>query len=323
MKAMLLEKQEKIEKRPLKYANVKTEDISEGQVLVKVLANGVCHSDLHIVEGDFPLPANLFPLIPGHEIVGEVMETKSEIERGTRVGIGWFYNACGKCDQCISGHENLCPNALVSGINVRGGYAEYAALDANYVTRIPDSIGDIEAAPLFCAGITAYSAVRRINPSVNDRIAVFGVGGLAFYAIQMIEAMGARAVAVTRSHEKVAEEAGASEIVDKPSGQYDGSIVFAPNPELVKDAVSSVRSGKTVVIPAVMERIEIPFSSFTWEKNITSVASGLRKETRAVLDMAARSGLKSMVHKRGLSEANEVLSELKNGHIMGRAVLVP
>lgn len=323
MKAMLLEKQEKIEKKPLKYTDVETKEIVNGQILVKVLANGVCHSDLHIVEGDFPLPANLFPLIPGHEIVGEVVESKSDIEEGTRVGIGWFYNACGKCDQCISGHENLCPNALVSGINVRGGYTEYAALDANYVTPIPDSIGNIEAAPLFCAGITAYSAVRKVNPSVNDRIAVFGVGGLAFYAIQMIEAMGAKAVAVTRSHAKVAEEAGASEIVEKPSGQYDGSIVFAPNSALVNDAVSSVRSGKTVVIPAVMDKIEIPFSSFTWEKNVTSVASGLRKETRAVLEMAAESGLKSMVQKRGLSEANEVLSELKNGRIMGRAVLAP
>jgi propanol-preferring alcohol dehydrogenase len=323
MKAMVLSKQEKIEKKPLKYTSVESEEIVNGQILVKVLANGVCHSDLHIVEGDFPLPASLFPLIPGHEIVGEVVESKSGIEKGTRVGIGWFYNACGKCDQCISGHENLCPNALVSGINVKGGYAEYAVLDANYVTPIPDSIGNIEAAPLFCAGITAYSAVRRINPSVNDRIAVFGVGGLAFYAIQMIEAMGAKAVAVTRSHAKVAEEAGASEIVEKPSGQYDGSIVFAPSSSLVNDAVSSVRSGKTIVIPAVMDKIEVPFSSFTWEKNITSVASGLRKETRAVLNMAAGSGLKSMVHRRGLSEANEVLSELKNGRIMGRAVLVP
>ncbi len=323
MKAMVLEKQEKIEKKPLKYTDVETREIVNGQVLVKVLANGVCHSDLHIVEGDFPLPRSLFPLIPGHEIVGEVVESKSEIEKGTRVGIGWFYNACGKCDQCISGHENLCPNALVSGINVKGGYAEYAVLDANYVTKIPDGIGNTDAAPLFCAGITAYSAVRRINPSVNDRIAVFGVGGLAFYAIQMIEAMGAKAVAVTRSHARVAEEAGASEIVEKPSGQYDGSIVFAPSSSLVNDAVSSVRSGKTIVIPAVMDKIEIPFSSFTWEKNVTSVASGLRKETRAVLDMAAGSGLKSMVQKRKLSEANEVLSELKNGQIMGRAVLVP
>ncbi len=323
MKAMVLEKQENIEKKPLRYIDVETGEIVNGQVLVKVLANGVCHSDLHIVEGDFPLPRSLFPLIPGHEIVGEVVESKSEIEKGTRVGIGWFYNACGKCDQCISGHENLCQNALVSGINVKGGYAEYAVLDANYVTKIPDGIGNTDAAPLFCAGITAYSAVRRINPSVNDRIAVFGVGGLAFYAIQMIEAMGAKAVAVTRSHARVAEEAGASEIVEKPSGQYDGSIVFAPSSSLVNDAVSSVRSGKTIVIPAVMDKIEIPFSSFTWEKNVTSVASGLRKETRAVLDMAAGSGLKSMVQKRKLSEANEVLSELKNGQIMGRAVLVP
>lgn len=161
---MVLPKQEKIEKKPLKYTNVESKEIVNGQILVKVLANGVCHSDLHIVEGDFPLPASLFPLIPGHEIVGEVVESKSGIEKGTRVGIGWFYNACGKCDQCISGHENLCPNALVSGINVKGGYAEYAVLDANYVTPIPDSIGNIEAAPLFCAGITAYSAVRRINP---------------------------------------------------------------------------------------------------------------------------------------------------------------
>ncbi len=323
MKAMLLQKQEKIEKKPLKYSDFKYPEIRDGQIIVKVLANGVCHSDLHIIEGDFQLPDELFPLIPGHEIVGEVVESKSALEVGERVGIGWFYSACGSCDQCISGHENLCPNALVTGINVKGGYAEYAALDAMYASRVPDDVKSSEAAPLFCAGITAYSAVSRIRPSTNDRIAVFGVGGLAFYAIQMIEAMGAKAVAVTRSHREVAEAAGASEIVDKPEGAYDGSIVFAPNGALVRDAVSSVKSGKTIVIPAIMDKIEVPFGDFMWEKNITSVASGLRKETRAVLNMASESGLKSMIHERRLQDANEVLSELKSGKIMGRAVLVP
>jgi propanol-preferring alcohol dehydrogenase len=323
MKAMLLERPEKIEKKPLKYSDYKDPEIGEGKVIVKVLANGVCHSDLHIIEGDFQLPGDLFPMIPGHEIVGEVVESKSNLGLGDRVGIGWFYSACGTCDQCVSGHENLCPNALVSGINVKGGYAEYAVLDAAYVSPIPDGVKSSEAAPLFCAGITAYSAVKRISPSIGDRIAVFGIGGIAFYAIQMIEATGAHAVAITKRHREVAEKAGASEITDRPEGKYDGSIVFAPNSSLVKDAVSSVKSGKTVVIPAVMDKIDVPFGDFMWEKNITSVASGLRKETRAVLKMASEHNLQSMIQERKLSEANEVLADLKNGKIMGRAVLIP
>lgn len=323
MKVMLLEKPDKIENKPLKYSDYKYPEIRDGQVLVKVLANGVCHSDMHIIEGDFQLPSEMFPLIPGHEIAGEVVESKSSIQVGERIGIGWFYSACGVCDQCISGHENLCPSALVTGINTDGGYSEFAALDATYASRIPDNVKDIEAAPLFCAGITAFSAVNRIHPSINDRIAVFGVGGLAFYAIQFIEAMGAKAIAVTRSHGSVAEKAGASEIVDRPSGPYDGSIVFSPSREIVQKAVSSVKSGKTIVIPAVMDRIDIPFGDFMWEKNVTSVASGLRKETREVLRIASESGLKSMVTERKLEDANSVLLDLKKGKIPGRAVLTP
>jgi propanol-preferring alcohol dehydrogenase len=323
MKVMVLEKPDKIENKPLKYADYRYPEIREGQVLVQVLANGVCHSDMHIIEGDFQLPSEMFPLIPGHEIVGEVVETKSSIQVGERVGIGWFYSACGACDQCISGHENLCPNALVTGINTGGGYSEFTTLDATYVSRVPDNVKDIEAAPLFCAGITAFSAVNRIHPSVSDRIAVFGVGGLAFYAIQFIEAMGAKAIAVTRSHGSVAEMAGASEIVDRPAGLYDGSIVFAPSREIVQKAVSSVKSGRTVVIPAVMDRIDIPFGDFMWEKNITSVASGLRRETREVLRLASESTLKSMVTERKLEDVNSVLLDLKKGKILGRAVLTP
>lgn len=323
MKVMMLEKPDKIENKPLKYTDYGYPEIRDGQVLVKILANGVCHSDMHIIEGDFQLPSEMFPLVPGHEIVGEVVETKSNIQVGERVGIGWFYSACGICDQCISGHENLCPKAQVTGINTKGGYSEFAALDAKYVSRIPDNLKDTDAAPLFCAGITAFSAVNRIRPSLNDRIAVFGVGGLAFYAIQFIEAMGSKAIAVTRSHGSVAEKAGASEIVDRPSGPYDGAIVFAPSRDVVQKAVSSVKSGRTVVIPAVMDRIDIPFGDFMWEKNVTSVASGLRRETREVVRMASETGLKSMVTERKLEDANSALMDLKKGKISGRSVLIP
>ncbi|MHB1811988.1 MAG: alcohol dehydrogenase catalytic domain-containing protein [Thermoplasmataceae archaeon] len=323
MNVMMLGKPDKVENKPLKYTDHKYPEIDQGQVIVKVLANGVCHSDLHIIEGDFQLPSEMFPIIPGHEIVGEIVESKSDLRVGERVGIGWFYSACGVCDQCISGHENLCPNALVTGINKYGGYSEFAALDAQYVTRIPDDLKDKDAAPLFCAGITALSAVKRIHPNINDRIAVFGVGGLAFYAIQFIEAMGAKAVAVTRSHGSVAEKAGASEIVDRPSGGYDGSIVFAPSRDTVQKAVASTKSGRTIVIPAVMDRIDFPFGDFMWEKNVTNVASGLRKEAREILRLASETGLKSMITERKLEEANNVLSDLKRGKIQGRAVLIP
>ncbi len=323
MKAMILEKQNKIENNPLKYEDYEGPELKHGQVIVKVQANGVCHSDLHIIEGDFPLPPELFPLIPGHEIVGEVVESKSDIQIGERVGIGWFYSACGKCEYCISGKENLCPYATVTGINHKGGYSEYVALDSTYVSRIPDNLNSVETAPLFCAGITAYSAVRRLNIAPNDRIAVFGIGGLGFYGLQLIRLMGGKACAITTSHKAVAEKAEAAEITDRPSGHYDGAIVFAPNSKIVQTAASSVKSGKTIVVPAVMDKIEIPFSSFMWEKNITSVASGLRKETRAILDIASSEGLISMVHKSKLSSANEVLNNLKQGKVKGREVLVP
>ncbi len=323
MKAMILDKQKKIEDNPLKYKEFDKPEIKSGQVVVKVQANGVCHSDLHIVEGDIPLGHELFPIIPGHEIVGEVVESKSNIQVGERVGIGWFYSACGKCEYCISGRENLCPYATVTGINHKGGYSEFAALDSNYVTKIPDNMDSAEAAPLFCAGITAYSAVKKLNVSPNDRIAVFGIGGLGFYGLQMVKLMGGKACAITTSHPEVAEKAEAYEISDKPAGKYDGAIVFAPNSGLVETAVSSVKSGKTIVVPAIMDKISIPFGSFMWEKNVTSVASGLRKEARAVLDIASSGGLISMVHTDKLSSANEVLGKLKQGKVKGREVLIP
>ncbi|WP_297217182.1 alcohol dehydrogenase catalytic domain-containing protein [Thermoplasma sp.] len=324
MKAVYAVKQDKIENEPLKYGDLDLPAIEEGQVLVKVQANGVCHSDLHIIEGDFPLPKELFPLVPGHEIVGEVVESKNRnVKEGERVGIGWFYSACGQCEYCTSGRENLCPNATVTGINRWGGYAEYAILDGNYVSKIPEGLDSAEAAPLFCAGITAYSSVRKIGPKVGDRIAVFGVGGLGFYAIQMIEAAGARAIAVTSSHNKVAEMAGASEVIEEPKEGYDAAIVFAPNSSIVAKAVKSVKPGGTVVVPAIMDKIEVPFQYFTWEKNITSVASGFRSETRSVLKLAADGRLKSMIKTMPLSEAKTALMDLKRGKVQGRIVLKP
>ncbi|GGM71733.1 zinc-dependent alcohol dehydrogenase [Thermogymnomonas acidicola] len=324
MKAVYIREQRKIEENPTVYGDFEDPALKDGQVLVRVQASGVCHTDLHIVEGDVPVPRELFPLIPGHEIVGEVIESRNpRVKEGTRVGIGWFYDACGKCEYCVSGRENLCPSATVTGINHHGGYAELVSLNGDYVTPIPEGLPSEQAAPLFCAGITAYTAVKRVRPEPGKRVAVFGVGGLGHYAIQLIEATGAKAVAITSRHARLAQEAGASQVLEKPEGPYDAAIVFAPNSRAVAEAARSVKPGGTVVVPAIMDRIEIPFTSFTWEKDITSVASGFRKDARAVLGLAADGVLRSMVKQRRLSEAGTVLRELKEGKVEGRVVLKP
>lgn len=323
MKAAILKKQEKIENFPLKVEEVEIPQPGNGKALVKIEASGVCHSDLHIIEGDLPLPESMFPLIPGHEIVGTLEEPYGDFQKGDRVGIGWFASACGHCDQCVSGHENLCSNSKVTGMDVKGGYAQYTLVDGEYMTRIPDNIGSAEAAPLFCAGLTAFTAVKKLNFSPGERIAVYGVGGLGYYAIQFIEKMGGKAVAITGNHAQLAESVGASEVLDRPNGKYDGSIVFAPSSSIVPVAAEHTRNGGTVVIPAIMDKVEIPFGSFAWEKNITSVASGFRPHTRELLNFVSINGISNKITKKPLSEVNSVLKDLKNGKVNGRVVLTP
>lgn len=323
MKAAVLHKQEKIEKSPLKLEDVEQPKGGNGKVLVKIEASGVCHSDLHIIEGDFPLPQSMFPLIPGHEIVGTVAESYGDWNEGDRVGIGWFASACGICNQCVSGHENLCENSKVTGLNVKGGYAQFTLVDGAYITRIPDNIKSSQAAPLFCAGLTAYTAVKKLHFAPGERIAVYGIGGLGHYALQFIDKLGGKAIAITKSHAKLANSLGASEIIEKPEGRYDGSIVFAPDPSLVSVAAEHTRNGGTVVVPAIMDKIEIPFGSFMWEKNITSVASGFRIQTREMLNFVSLNGIEGRVTEKPLSEVNAILKDLKERKIDGRVVLRP
>lgn len=323
MRTAILGKQEKIEKNPIEIMESEKPSIKDGEVLIKMEASGVCHSDLHIIEGDLPLPEEMFPLIPGHEIVGTVEESKGDVEKGTRVGVGWFGKACGKCDYCISGKENLCPYAQVTGLNLKGGYADYVVADAKYVTEIPANISSVDAAPLFCAGLTAYTSVKKLGMRPGDRIGVFGVGGLGYYAIQFIEKMGGSAVAVTKGHRDLAEKTGASEVTDVPEGQYDGAVVFAPSGELASRAKKHTRSGGTIVIPAIFDTLEIPFSDFMWEKNVTSVASGFRPDTREMFQFVSRKGIKSMIETMGLDQANEALQKLKQNRVEGRIVLKP
>ncbi len=323
MKSAVLEEQKSAEKNPLEIKETEKPEIEDGQVLIRVEANGVCHSDLHIVEGDLPLPREMFPLVPGHEIVGTVEESRSDVKKGERVGIGWFGKACGKCQYCISGKENLCPHTEITGLTLKGGYSDYVVAQGEYVTRIPDSISSKDAAPLFCAGLTAYTSVKKLNMRPGDRIGIFGIGGLGYYAIQFVEKMGGKAAAITRGHRELAESVGASEVSDEASGQYDGTIVFAPDSSLVSEAVKHTRSGGTIVIPAIVDRIEIPFQDFMWEKNVTSVASGLRPDTREMLEFVEKKGIKSMVDTMDLEEANKALQKLKENKVPGRIVLTP
>src|ERR1043166_6322816 len=196
-------------KKPMAVEEVERPIPGEGEVLIKVEACGVCHSDLHIIEGDWKQFGGItkIPLIPGHEIAGRVVETGSavrDLKPGDRVGVPWIHRTCGECEFCRSGYENLCVKQKITGCTVDGGYAEYINAPASHATRIPDQVSSAEAAPLFCAGVTVYRAIKQAQLAPGQRLAVFGVGGLGHLAIQIGKELGYEVTAVDVSDDKLA-----------------------------------------------------------------------------------------------------------------------
>lgn len=277
MRAAVLHKLMPIEQNPLKLEDTRTPEVERQQVLVKIAACGVCRTTLHMIEGDwekYGTPAKI-PVIPGHEIVGIIVALGESVDSwkvGDRVGMQPLWSSCGSCEHCLTGREHMCPSKLVTGDSVDGGYAEYVIGNANHVYAVPDNLRDSEAAPLFCAGITAYGAVTRAKLTSGRKVAIFGIGGVGQMVLQLSRLSDAETIAVSGSaqHLKLAQELGASMTIDaskkdpvneiKEIGGVDSSIVFAPSNELARKAFRSTKPGGIIVLGVNADFGEIPFS---------------------------------------------------------------
>jgi propanol-preferring alcohol dehydrogenase len=333
MKACLLEKQSSVDNRPLILRDVHPPDISGREVLLKVSACGICRTDLHVVEGD--LPQKLAPVIPGHQVVGTVQEIGSGvtgISKGQRVGAAWLYSTCGRCRFCSAGRENLCELAEFTGWTRNGGFAEYMVASADFVYPLPDGFGDVEAAPLLCAGIIGYRSLRltEIKNWTGARLGIYGFGAAGHVCIQIAKSRGADVYVMTRDrrrHQALAVELGAAwvgDTFDTPPVKLDAAIVFAPAGEIVPVALGALDKGGTLVLGGIhMSPIpEFEYDLIYGERSVRSVANNTRDDGREFLTEAAAIPVKTSVTTFGLEDANDALIALKNDAIKGAGVLV-
>ena len=302
-----------------------------GQLLLRVLACGVCRTDLHIVDGD--LPARPLPLVPGHEIVGRVEgigEGVGGFAPGDRVGVPWLGQTCGECPYCRSGRENLCPRARFTGYDIPGGYAEWAVADAGFCFALPDRYGDDHVAPLLCAGLIGYRAYRLAGP--GTRLGLYGFGAAAHILAQVARHDGREVYAFTRPGDTAAADlarrlgatwAGPSDVA--PPTPLDAAILFAPVGALVPVALAHTAPG-AVVVCAGIHMSDIPSFPYRllWEERVLrSVANLTREDARDFLGLASRIPIRTEVHRYQLGQANRALDDLRAGRVNGAAVLVP
>ncbi|HXM60218.1 MAG TPA: zinc-dependent alcohol dehydrogenase family protein, partial [Terriglobales bacterium] len=295
-----------------------------------VRACGVCRTDLHITEGE--LPPRKDALIPGHQIVGEIVEGATvELPLGARVGVSWVGGVDGDCPYCRRGMENLCDSPTFTGYTVDGGYAEYAVARADFVYPLPPELDDLYAAPLLCAGIIGFRSLRVAGVERGDRVGLFGFGASAHLAIAVLRSWNCEVYVSTRgaSHRQLAESLGATWVgkeTDNPPVELDRAVTFAPSGDVVITALSSLRKGGVVAINAIhLDRMpEFDYDRLLWgERQIRSVANMTRADARDFLKIAADIGLKPKITVFRLDQANEALSAVKNDAIDGAAVIVP
>jgi propanol-preferring alcohol dehydrogenase len=325
-------------KEPLKIKNVEKPTISYGEVLVRIKACGVCHTDLHAAHGDWPVKPKL-PLIPGHEGVGIVEEVGpgvTHLKVGDRVGIPWLYSACGHCEYCLSGQETLCEHQKNAGYSVDGGYAEYCRAAADYVVKIPDNLSFEEAAPIFCAGVTTYKALKVTGAKPGEWVAIYGIGGLGHVAVQYAKAMGLNVVAVDIGDEKLklAKELGADLVVNplkedaakfmkEKVGGVHAAVVTAVSKPAFQSAYNSIRRGGACVLVGLPPE-EMPIPIFDTVLNgikIIGSIVGTRKDLQEALQFAAEGKVKTIIEVQPLEKINEVFDRMLKGEINGRVVL--
>lgn len=294
-----------------------------GELLLRVRACGVCRTDLHIVDGE--LPPIRAAIIPGHQIVGEV------VGQGTRVGVSWIGGTDGSCPYCRRGMENLCDAPTFTGYSVDGGYAEYAAARADFTFPLPEALDDLQAAPLLCAGIIGFRSLRVAGVEPGERVGLFGFGASAHLTIAVLRAWGCPVYVSTRgaAHRKLAESLGAVWVgaeTDRPPVALDRAVTFAPSGDVVVAALASLRKGGVVAINAIhLDRIpEFDYDRLLWgERQIRSVANMTRDDARDFLALAAEIGLRPQVTAFPLERSAEALAAIKNGAVSGAVVIVP
>lgn len=325
-------------KQPLQIEETEKPAPADDEVLIEVEACGVCHSDLHIAEGDWTHLLKIIkrPLIPGHEVVGRVVEkggAVSNLEIGDRVGVAWVYWSCGECDMCREGRENLCKKQVITGAMVDGGYAQFMKAKASHAMKVPDSLSSEEAAPFFCAGLTVYRAIKNAAIEQGQRVAIFGIGGLGHLAVQIAKAFGAEVIAVDIAEDKLelARSLGANTTINAAAsdavkelrrlGGAHISVVTSGAKAAYDSAFYATRgNGTLVVVGMPAEDLSFP-AIMMREMKIMSSATGTRQDLREILDMAGSGKVKCLIETRGLESINEVFDEMRNAKITGRVVL--
>jgi alcohol dehydrogenase, propanol-preferring len=325
MRAMVLESP----RQPLQLRDVARPVPQAGQLLVRVDACAVCRTDLHVVDGELPNPK--LPLIPGHEIVGRVVEVGQGAEtfsEGERVGIPWLGWTCGKCDFCRSGRENLCDAARFTGYTLDGGYAEFTVADARFCFRLPEGLDDVAAAPLLCAGLIGYRSLMKAGEA--RRLGLYGFGAAAHIVAQVAQHQGRKVFAFTRPGDDAAQEfarrhgadwAGPSDAL--PPEPLDAAIIFAPVGGLVPLALRAVGKGGTVVCGGIhMSDIpRFPYSDLWHERTLCSVANLTRRDGEEFFKLAPQVPIRTETQTFRLEEANEAFACLREGRLQGAAVL--
>jgi len=327
---------------PLRIEEIAQPQPAAHEVLIAVEACGVCHSDLHLADADWPQLARIIktPLVLGHEIAGRVVEKGAAVENlqvGDRVGVPWLHWSCGECEFCRDGNENLCSKQQITGVTVDGGFAEFVKAPATHALKIPDQLSASDAAPLFCAGVTVYRALRHAKIQPGQRLGVFGVGGLGQLAVQIGVGLGATVTAIDVSDEKLAQAKtfGASATLNattanvakelRRAGGVHAAIVTSAAKAAYDTAFLCVRpTGILLVVGLPAEPICFPpISMAASEVRIQASSVGTRQDLRAVLDMAAAGKIHSQVTTRPLAQVNEAMAELRKGAVSGRIVLTP
>jgi propanol-preferring alcohol dehydrogenase len=329
MKSLFLISPQPIEANPLRLHDVPIPVPAKDDILIRVRACGVCHTDLHVIEGD--LPQRKSPIVPGHQIVGVVEKIGADVtghKIGARVGVAWLGWTCGDCMYCKRGEENLCDRAKFTGYDIDGGFAEYMVVHSDYAYSLPEQFSDVEAAPLLCAGIIGFRALRLSGVPPGGKLGLFGFGASAHITIQVARHWGCEVYVFSRSerHRQFAEQLGAvwtGKAGQMPPAPLDGAISFAPVGELVPEAMKVLRKGGTLALAGVYMSALPPleYSAIYYERVLRSVANSTRQDARDFLTIAGEIPLKTTVEVFPFKEANRALQLVKSGDIHGAAVL--
>lgn len=330
MRALRLHAPAPVEEAPLREDEVPVPRPGPGELLLRVRACGACHTDLHTVEGELRAPR--YPVTPGHQVVGEVVEAAGSFRAGDRVGVAWLHRACGACAECARGDENLCAKAEFTGLHRDGGYAELIVAPAEFVHALPAALDDAHAAPLLCAGVVGWRALKLCGARAGGRLGLFGFGASAHVVLQLARARGCEVHVFTRGEQHRAlalqlgaASAGAADAALDATPPLDAAILFAPAGALISLALMRLRPGGTLAVASIhLDRIpEMPYELLYRERVLRSVANATRRDAEELLAESVRASVRTEVEVFPLREANAVLARMKEGRLRAAAVLVP